>query len=61
MPYSRQRKAAKQVMQNLGDGTTQWPPDNACRETTQGFCPHCPYNLTGKTKPNMHKRGEHNT
>ncbi len=21
MPYSRQRKAAKQVMQNLGDGT----------------------------------------
>ena len=22
MPYSRQRKAAKQVMQNLGDGTT---------------------------------------
>ena len=24
MPYSRQRKAAKQVMQNLGDGT---PPE----------------------------------
>ena len=22
MPYSRQRKAAKQVMQNLGDGIT---------------------------------------
>jgi len=22
MPYSRQRKAAKQVMQNPGDGTT---------------------------------------
>ena len=22
MPYSRQRKAAKQVMQKLGDGTT---------------------------------------
>ncbi len=22
MPYSKQRQAAKQVMQNLGDGTT---------------------------------------